>query len=218
MRPFNPQAQVQAKSSAKITTDYSYTIKGDPSAPIGQFGGASREDVNFSFKVGQIVKGYLDNLGTNIVVQVGNYAVNIPKSNWVLVDTTVSPSNKYRFVDTFTDYAMHDFIFKKNDVIIGEPKNQSSYYTDIAGNVNVPAHILFTDFNTKNPFLKEIQIPLKYVVKVDDSTITTPLIQISQQPQNQQRRRTFYEMNQGYIFIGLGLVAGYFAYKKFKNT
>ena len=35
--------------------------------------------------------------------------------------------------------------------------------------------------------------------------------------QNEQTPRTFYEMNKGYIFIGLALVAGYFAYKKFKK-
>ena len=29
--------------------------------------------------------------------------------------------------------------------------------------------------------------------------------------------RTFIQMNQGYIIIGLVLVAGYFAYKKFKK-
>lgn len=39
----------------------------------------------------------------------------------------------------------------------------------------------------------------------------------AQANKNQQRPRTFYEMNKGYIFIGLGLVAGYFAYKKFKK-
>lgn len=32
-----------------------------------------------------------------------------------------------------------------------------------------------------------------------------------------QKPRTFFEMNQGYIVIGLVLVAGYFAYKKFKK-
>jgi hypothetical protein len=32
-----------------------------------------------------------------------------------------------------------------------------------------------------------------------------------------QKPRTFIEMNQGYIIIGLVLVAGYFAYKKFKK-
>jgi hypothetical protein len=34
---------------------------------------------------------------------------------------------------------------------------------------------------------------------------------------NIQKPRTFIEMNQGYIIIGLVLVAGYFAYKKFKK-
>ena len=37
---------------------------------------------------------------------------------------------------------------------------------------------------------------------------------LKQQP---QKPRTFIEMNQGYIIIGLVLVAGYFAYKKFKK-
>jgi hypothetical protein len=32
-----------------------------------------------------------------------------------------------------------------------------------------------------------------------------------------QKPRTFIEMNQGYIIIGLVLVAGYFAYKKYKK-
>jgi len=35
--------------------------------------------------------------------------------------------------------------------------------------------------------------------------------------QDVQKPRTFIEMNQGYIIIGLVLVAGYFAYKKFKK-
>jgi hypothetical protein len=37
---------------------------------------------------------------------------------------------------------------------------------------------------------------------------------LKQQP---QKPRTFIEMNQGYIIIGLVLVAGYFAYKKYKK-
>jgi hypothetical protein len=79
----------QKKNSVKITKDYSYTLKGDPSAPIGQFGGASREDRTFSFKAGQIVEGYIQDSGTNIQVQVGNNSVLIPKSNWEIV---VNPS------------------------------------------------------------------------------------------------------------------------------
>ena len=35
--------------------------------------------------------------------------------------------------------------------------------------------------------------------------------------QNTQKPRTFIEMNQGYIIIAVVLVAGYFAYKKFKK-
>jgi hypothetical protein len=34
---------------------------------------------------------------------------------------------------------------------------------------------------------------------------------------NIQKPRTFIEMNQGYIIIGLVLVVSYFAYKKFKK-
>jgi hypothetical protein len=75
----------QKKNSVKITKDYSYTLKGDPSAPIGQIGGASREDRTFSFKAGQIVEGYIQDSGTNIQVQVGNNSVLIPKSNWEIV-------------------------------------------------------------------------------------------------------------------------------------
>jgi len=37
---------------------------------------------------------------------------------------------------------------------------------------------------------------------------------LKQQP---QKPRTFIEMNQGYIIIGVVLVAGYFAYKKYKK-
>lgn len=73
------------KNSVKITKDYSYILKGNPFAPIGQIGGDSREDITFSFKKGQIVEGYIQDLGTNIQVKVGNHSVLIPKSNWEIV-------------------------------------------------------------------------------------------------------------------------------------
>jgi hypothetical protein len=72
--------------TVKIIKDYSYTIKGNPSAPIGLIGGASREDIAFSFKVGQIVQGYILDLGKEIQVRVGNYSAIIPKENWELVN------------------------------------------------------------------------------------------------------------------------------------
>ncbi len=78
--------RVMQPKTVKIIKDYSYTIKGDPSAPIGQIGGASREDIAFSFKVGQIVEGYILDLGKEIQVRVGNYSAIIPKENWELVN------------------------------------------------------------------------------------------------------------------------------------
>jgi len=84
MIAYNSPVAGLKKRSAKITKDYSYTIKGNPFAPIGQVGGASREDRTFSFKAGQIVEGYIQDSG-NIQVQVGNNSVLIPKSNWEIV-------------------------------------------------------------------------------------------------------------------------------------
>jgi len=47
--------------------------------------------------------------------------------------------------------------------------------------------------------------------------IEEALKQQANQIEQSQKPRTFIEMNQGYIIIGLVLVAGYFAYKKFKK-
>ena len=47
--------------------------------------------------------------------------------------------------------------------------------------------------------------------------IEEALKQQANQIEQAQKPRTFIEMNQGYIIIGLVLVAGYFAYKKYKK-
>lgn len=77
---------IDNRTKVKIIKDYSFTIKGDPSAPIGQIGGSSREDITFSFKVGQIVEGYIYHSKKEIQVRFGNYLVPIPKENWELVN------------------------------------------------------------------------------------------------------------------------------------
>lgn len=77
---------IDNRTKVKIIKDYSFTIKGDPSAPIGQIGGSPREDITFSFKVGQIVEGYIYHSKKEIQVRVGNYLVPIPKENWELVN------------------------------------------------------------------------------------------------------------------------------------
>ena len=80
--------RVMQPNTVKIIKDYKYTIKGNPSAPIGQIGGASREDITFTFKAGQIVEGYIFDK-KEIQVRVGNNLAIIPIENWELVNKSV---------------------------------------------------------------------------------------------------------------------------------
>ena len=85
--------RVMQPNTVKIIKDYKYTIKGNPSAPIGQIGGASREDITFTFKAGQIVEGYISDKN-EIQVRVGNNFAIIPKENWEFVNKEQNATNQ----------------------------------------------------------------------------------------------------------------------------
>jgi hypothetical protein len=119
--------RVMQSKTVKIIKDYSYTIKGDPSAPIGQIGGASREDITFSFKVGQIVEGYIFDLGKEIQVRVGNYSAIIPKENWELV-------NKEEIAKIQMEYALAKA--NENAQSKSPTKSGSSVFRKLAGAYN----------------------------------------------------------------------------------
>jgi hypothetical protein len=102
-------------------------------------------------------------------------------------------------------------------------ENKSIFYTlglpmvtcpdgtkDIANGIMAPCMGQYGNNKPTEKQLEEEEQRRRYAVMQQ-------LTKEAQANQNQQRPRTFYEMNKGYIFIGLALVAGYFAYKKFKN-
>jgi len=85
---------------------------------------------------------------------------------------------------------------------------------DIANGIMAPCMGQYGNNKPTEKQLEEKEQRRRYAEMLQ---ITERLTKEAQANQNQQRPRTFYEMNKGYIFIGLALVAGYFAYKKFKN-
>ena len=138
-----------------------------------------------------------------------------------------SLSGKYKFIKNYDFPTYRQDIafvnFKINDVIDVNYINSKQGYSSLVGNFTEPAHLLYkSDLNNLS-----IKIPSDYVVKVDDnsklSKISTSTLEQAQNDANIKananipKPRTFIQMNQGYIIIGLVLVAGYFAYKKFKK-
>jgi hypothetical protein len=133
-------------------------------------------------------------------------------------------SGKYKFIKNYDFPTYRQDIafvnFKTNDVVSLEYFPEKSTYSSLAGNYIEKEHFLYkSDLNNLN-----IKIPLDYVVKVDDNSTLSKIsnsnlqeLQANTQQAVANAQQPFLEKHKNHLLLLLAVVAGYFAYKKFKK-
>ncbi len=111
-------------------------------------------------------------------------------------------------------------IFAEGSIVVGQTKNiggQNIFSVIEASTLNT------FDKDTKQPFVGRVEFALDpsklelFDAKEEVKKQIEDALKKASENEQSQKPRTFIEMNQGYIIIGVVLVAGYFAYKKFKK-
>lgn len=145
-------------------------------------------------------------------------------------------SGKYKFIKNY-DFPTYRqdvaFVnFKTNDVVYVDYIYPKPSYNSLVGNFTEPAHFLYkSDLNNLS-----IKIPSDYIVKVDDNSKLSKISNLTlEQSQNDAIKKAnadapalptksgnafFSKLAGAYnknLIVAVVLVAGYFAYKKFKK-